>query len=126
MSNDRYNERGSSTLKFLLVMAVIGCVAYAGYLYVPVAYRAYLYKDLMQHYVDVGAAQGYKPQWVADQLQKSMPEYEIPENAIITPTARDNRIEVRVQFSKVIEFPGYEYEYDFDQTVRSTAFLTFK
>lgn len=126
MSKDRSNERGSSTVKFVLVMAVIACVAYVGYLYVPVAYRAYLYKDLMQHYVDVAAAQGYKPQWAGDQLQKSKAEYEVPEDAIITPETRDNRIEVRVQFSKVIEFPGYEYTYEFDHTVKSTAFLTFK
>lgn len=126
MSKDRSNERGSSTLKFVLVMLVIGCVAYAGYLYVPVAYRAYLFKDLMQHYVDVASAQGYKPEWVTEQLVKTEAEYEVPENAIITPAARDNRIEVRVQFTKVIEFPGYTHIYEFDHTVRSTAFLTFK
>jgi hypothetical protein len=126
MSKDRSNERGSSTVKFVLVMAVIACVAYAGFLYVPVAYRAHLYKDLMQHYVDVAAAQGYKAQWAADQLQKSKAEYEIPEDAIITPETRDNRIEVRVQFSKPIEFPGYFYSYEFDHTVKSTAFLAFK
>lgn len=126
MRNDRSNERGSATLKFVMVIAVIACVAYAGYLYVPVAYRAYLYKDLMQHYVDVGAAQGYKPQWAVDQLQKSKPEYEVPEDAVITAETRDNRIELRVQFLKVIEFPGYEYTYEFDHTVKSTAFLTFK
>jgi hypothetical protein len=126
MSKDRSNERGSSTLKFLLVMVVIGCVAYAGYLYVPVAYRAYLFKDLMQHYVDVAAAQGYPPQWASDQLLKSEAEYEVPGDAIITPGKEDNRIEVRVQFAKVIEFPGYTHIYEFDHTVKSTAFLTFK
>jgi hypothetical protein len=26
----------------------------------------------------------------------------------------------------VIEFPGYPYNYEFDHTVKSTAFLTFK
>ena len=126
MSNDRSNERGSSTLKFLIVMLVIGCVAYAGYLYVPVAYRAYLFKDLMQHYADVAAAQGYPAQWAGDQLLKSEAEYDIPENAIITPSSKDNRIEVRVQFAKVIEFPGYTHIYEFDHTVKSTAFLQFK
>ena len=126
MSKDRSNERGNSTLKFLLVMLVIGCVAYAGYLYVPVAYRAYLFKDLMQHYADVAAAQGYQPQWVGEQLLKSEAEYEVPANAIITPISKDNRIEVRVQFSKPIEFPGYTFIYEVDHTVKSTAFLTFK
>jgi len=126
MSKDRSNERGSSSLKFLLVMVVIGCVAYAGYLYVPVAYRAYLFKDLMQHYADVAAAQGYKPEWASEQLLKSEAEYEVPADAIIIPGKKDNRIEVRVQFVKAIEFPGYTHIYEFDHTVRSTAFLTFK
>jgi hypothetical protein len=125
MNNDRLNERGGSRLNFLIVMAVIGCTAYAGYLYVPVAYRAYLYKDLMQHYVDMAAARGFQASWAAEQLMKSEAEYEVPTDALITPGTKDNRIEVRVQFVRSIEFPGYSYEYEFDHTVRSTTFLAF-
>ncbi len=126
MNKDRKNERGSSRLKFLIVMSVIVVSAYAGYLYIPVAYRAYLFKDLMQHYVDVAATQGYQPSWAAEQLLKSEAEYEVPANAVITPAQRDQRIEVRVQFTHPIEFPGYTYEYVFDHTAKSTAFLSFK
>ena len=126
MKKDRSNERGSSRLKFIIVMAVIACTGYAAYLYIPVAYQAYQYKDLMQHFVDVASAQGYQPQWVADQLSKSEAEYEVPSNALITPVARDSRMEVRVQFTRPIEFPGYTYMYEFDHTARSTAFLSFK
>ncbi len=122
----RSGERGSATVKFVVVMAILCSVAYAGYLYVPVAFKANTFKDLMQHYSDVAVAQGYKPSWVGEQLLKSAPEYEIPANAIITPTQRDNRIEVRVQYVQVIEFPGYTYNYEFDHTVKSTAFLAFK
>jgi hypothetical protein len=107
-------------------MALMGACAYAGYLYIPVAYQANMYKDLMQHYADVAVAQGYPPSWAAEQLLKSAPEYSIPTNAVITPAQRDNRVEVRVQYVKVIEFPGYTYNYEFDQTVKSTAFLAFK
>jgi len=126
MNKDRSNERGSARLKFLIVMAIIAITGYAGYLYIPVAYQSYMFKDLMQHYVDVAAAQGYQPTWVGDQLVKSKPEYEVPENALIAPTTRDSRVEVRVQFTRPIEFPGYTYEYEFDYTAKSTAFLTFK
>ena len=122
----RSGERGSATLKFVIVMALMATTAYVGYLYVPVAYQAYLYKDLMQHYADVAASQGYQPTWAGEQLVKSAGEYEVPPNAIITPAQRDNRIEVRVQFVRVIDFPGYPYNYEFDHTVKSTAFLTFK
>lgn len=126
MTKQRSGERGSANLKFVIVMAILAASAYAGYLYVPVAFQANAYKDLMQHYADVAAAQGYKPSWAGEQLVKSAPEYNVPTNAIITPTQRDNRIEVRVQFIRVVEFPGYTYHYEFDETVKSTAFLSFK
>ncbi|HSE17142.1 MAG TPA: hypothetical protein VLB46_08810 [Pyrinomonadaceae bacterium] len=122
----RSGERGSANLKFLVVMAVLVVSAYAGYLYVPVAYQANTFKDLMQHYADVAVAQGYAPSWAQEQLMKSAPEYEVPANASITSAQRDNRIEVRVQYVKAIEFPGYTYNYEFDHTVKSTAFLAFK
>jgi len=54
----RSGERGGSRLKFLIVMAILGAVAYTAYIYVPVAYQAYLYKDLMQTKVDAAAALG--------------------------------------------------------------------
>src|SRR5688500_7390817 len=111
MRRDRSGERGSANLKFMIVMAVLAASAYAGYLYVPVAFQANAYKDLMQHYADVAGAQGYQPSWVSEQLVKSAPEYDVPANAIITPAHRDNRIQVRVQFIRVIEFPGYTYHY---------------
>ena len=113
-------------MQFLIVMTIIVAGAYAGYVYIPVAYRAHAFKDLMQHYADVAVAQGYAPSWAGQQLVKSAPEYEVPKNAIITPLQRDNRLEVRVQFTKAIEFPGYTYNYEFDHTVKSTAFLAFK
>jgi hypothetical protein len=122
----RSSERGSGRLQFLIVMTVIVAVAYAGYLYVPVSFRAHTYKDLMQHYADVAATQGYAPSWAGEQLLKSSAEYDVPQNAIITPIRRDERVEVRVQYVKPIEFPGYTYNYEFDHTVKSTAFLAFK
>ena len=126
MRMERSGERGSATLKFLIVMALIGSCAYGGYLYVPVAFHANVYKDLMQHYVDVAATQGYKPQWVAEQLMKSAAEYDVPPDAVYTPLMRDDRVEIRVQYVRPIEFPGYTYNYEFDHTVKSTAFLSFK
>ena len=122
----RSGERGSANLKFVIVMAILIATAYAGYLYVPVAFQANAYKDLMQHYADVAVAQGYQPSWVQEQLMKSAPEYQVPANASITSAQRDNRVEVRVQYVREIEFPGYTYNYEFDHTVKSTAFLAFK
>ena len=126
MQTRHSGERGSANLKFLIVMTILVSTAYAGYLYVPVAFQANAYKDLMQHYADVAAAQGYPPSWAGEQLMKSAAEYDVPPNAIITPAQRNSRVEVRVQFVRPIDFPGYTYRYEFDQTVKSTAFLAFK
>jgi hypothetical protein len=123
MDSSGSGERGGARLKFLIVMAILGSVAYAGYFYVPVAYNAYLYKDLMQTKVDAAAALAYSPTWVTDQLTKSGPEYHVPPEAVITPTQENDRMQVRVQFSKPIEFPGYTYVYEFDHTAHSTQFL---
>ena len=43
----RSGERGGANLKFVIVMAVLIVTAYAGYLYVPVAYQANTFKDLI-------------------------------------------------------------------------------
>lgn len=119
-------ERGSARLKFILFMAVVITGAYVGYQMFPVLYHAYVWKDLMQHKVDVAATQGYPATWVNDQLKKSAAEYEIPADAVIEASPLDQRIQVRVQYKKLVEFPGYTYEYDFDHTVKSTEFLTIK
>ena len=47
-------------------------------------------------------------------------------NAIITPAQRDNRIEVRVQFVRVIEFPGYTLQLRIRSHRKEHCFLTFK
>jgi hypothetical protein len=125
-TNGRKDERGGARLKFILVMTIIGIIAYIGYMFLPVAYQAYLFKDLMQHDVDVASTQGYPPTWVKDQLVKSAPEFGVPADAVITPVQRDNRVEVSVQYVIPIEFPGYTYVYNFDHTAKSTAFLTIK
>jgi hypothetical protein len=122
----RATERGSARLKFILAVAIIGLIVYAGYLFIPVAYQAYLLKDLMQHDVDAAVAMGHPPSWVKDQLVRSGPDYGMPADAVVTSTQQDNRIEARVQFSRPIEFPAYTYHYDFDHTVKSATFLSFK
>ena len=122
----RRSERGGARLKFIIVVTVIAAVAYAGYQFIPVAYQAYQIKDLMQHEVDTAIALGQPTSWIRDQLVKSSPEYGIPADAIITPTQQDNRMEVRVQYTQPIEFPGFVYNYQFDHTAKSATFLSIK
>ena len=122
----RSGERGGTRLKFLIVMVILGAAAYAGYLYIPVQFDAYRFQDLMQRDVDMAVAQGSSASWVVDQLTKSAAEYNVPPDAVITPSQQDNRMEVRVQFTRPIELPGYTYRYEFDYTAKSTSFITVK
>ena len=120
------NERGGARLKFIIAITVFAVVVYIGYMYVPVAVDAYYFKDAMQNKVNAAATQGYETNWVKDQLEKSKPEFNVPPEAIITPARQDNQMQVRVQFTRPISFPGYTYNYDFDYTAKSTNFLTVK
>lgn len=122
----RTSERGGARLKFIVVVAIIAVVGYAAYQFIPVFYQAYQIKDLMQHDVDTAVALGHPTSWIKDQLLKSAPEYGIPANAVIAPTQQDNRMEVRVQFTQPIQFPGYVYNYEFDHTAKSATFLSIK
>src|ERR1051325_8258470 len=96
-TNAKKSELGGARLKFLLVAAIIFAVAF-----------------------------GKAPDWVRDQLVKSSVDYGIPQNAIITPTQQDNRMQVRVQFTQPVEFPGFVYDYEFDHTAKSSTFLTIR
>jgi hypothetical protein len=120
------NERGSARLKFIIAITVFALVVYVGYMYVPVAVDAYYFKDAMQSKVNAAAVQGYEPTWIQDQLEKTKPEFHVPAEAIITPARQDNQMQVRVQFTRPIPFPGYTYNYEFDYTAKSTNFLTVK
>ena len=121
---NRHSERGSAGLKLLVFLIVIAIVAYAGYVYIPVSYNAYLFKDLMQQKVNTAAALGHPANWVHEQLVKSAPEYNIPTDAEIVPAVKDGRVQVHVKYTQPIEFPGYIYEYTFDHTTQSTEFLS--
>lgn len=120
------SERGGAQLKLLIFLAVVIAVAYFGYMYIPVAVDAYYFKDAMQNKVNLAAAQGYDGAWLAEQVSKSKGEFHVPDDAVITPTQNEGRIQCRVQFSRPISFPGFTYNYDFDYTAQSTSFLTVK
>jgi hypothetical protein len=118
------NQQGGARVKFVISIALLALVIYVGYMYLPVAVDAYYFKDEMQNKVDLAAAQGHDSGWLRDQLTKLGPEYHVPPDAAITGAQREGRLEVRVQFTRPISFPGYTYNYNFDHTAMSTSFLT--
>jgi hypothetical protein len=125
--SDRTGERGQGRLRFLIVMLVLFAIGYSLYLYVPIAYDAYVLKDYMQHEVDVAAASGYDENWLKTQVSKSAKEYNLPVNAEIVPARAESRWQLTIKYTRQIQFPGgYVYDYNFDQTVKSTQFLISK
>jgi hypothetical protein len=117
-------QDGGARLKLLIALAVIAIVGYVGYMYVPVAIDAYYFKDAMQNKVNLAAAQGFDAAWVGEQVAKSKPEFHVPDDAVITPANKEGRMEVRVQFTRPIPFPGFTFNYNFDYTAQSVTFLT--
>lgn len=122
----RASQQGAAGLKFLIVAAIIAAAGYIGYQFIPLVYQAYELRDLMQHDVDTAAALGKSPDWVKEQLVKKSAEYGIPADATIEPQQQEGRIEVKVHFTKPVEFPGYVYVYEFDHTAKSGTFLSIK
>lgn len=120
------NEQGGARLKFIIFVAAFGLILYVGYMYVPVAIDAYYFKDVMQNKIDLAVAQGYDGNWVREQLAKTGPDYHVPAEAVITPSTKESRLAVRVQFTRPISFPGYTYNYEFDHTAQSTTWFNTK
>ena len=125
---ERRGEHGGARLKFIIILALIAAVSYIGYLYIPVAYNAYLFKDVMQSKVDKAAADGKAHEWVEKELASAAPEYGVPPPPASTIKAekREGRMEATVQFIHPIEFPGYTYQYNFNHTVKSSDLFVVK
>ncbi len=82
----------------------------------------------MQESVDKAAIApvGDKTEMVKKQLRTSAKDYDLPEGTTIQVVQEGSNVRARVQFTKVINFPGYTYEYNFDHTARSTGMFNVK
>jgi len=116
------NERGSSTVKFIIVLVVVGILIYMGIQYVPVAYNYRNFKTYMQESVDTGAVTGQGTEWVRSRLVANAKDYGVPSDAKINTGVQDGRMTATVQFTRPINLlPGiWTYTYPFDYTVKST------
>jgi hypothetical protein len=120
----RPGEHGGSRLNLIIVLALIGVVVYVGYQYVPVAYNASLYKVYMQDTIDKAVATGKDTAWAEKQLRDGGEDYGVPQDAVFKVEYRNQRMEANAHWTRPIPLPFYIYKYEFDHTVRSSAFLT--
>ncbi|HEX8636093.1 MAG TPA: hypothetical protein VF703_18240 [Pyrinomonadaceae bacterium] len=118
------NERGGSRLNFLISMAVIAAVVYAGYQYVPVAYQASQLKVFMQDTVNNAVITGKDARWVEDQLRRSLTTYGVPPDARVTVGTRESRVEARVEYTIPVPLLVTTYQYKFDHAARSNNLLS--
>ena len=117
-------ERGGSGLNLLVVLLVIGVVAYCTYQYAPVAYKAFLFRDYMQETVNRAAyPPGQTTSWVESQLRAGAKENGLPPDLRLQVLNESGKIVAHAQWTKPIRLPGYVYEYKFDHTARSSGFI---
>ncbi len=119
-----HDERGGSRLSFLITLLLIVVAGYSLTQYVPVAWNARLFRDVMQSKVDQAAALNRSTSWVTTQLRADMEDYSIPPAALVNVQRRDNRIEAIVRYDQPVALPGYIYHYQFDYAARSASFLS--
>jgi hypothetical protein len=90
-------------------------------MYIPVAVDAYYFKDAMQNKVNLAARRATITAGLADQVSKSKTEFHVPDDAVITPTQNEGRVQCRVQFSRRFHFRVH-LQYDFDYTAAEHQF----
>jgi hypothetical protein len=117
-------EQGGSRLNFLISMVVIAAVVYAGYQYVPVAYRASQLKVFMQDTVNNAVITGKEARWTEDQLRRNLATYGAPADARVNIANRESRLEARVEYSVPVPLLVTTYVYKFDHTARSSNYLS--
>ncbi len=126
---DRTDERGSATIKFVLVVLVLVLAANAGFNYVPVAYQGASFKQEMDTAVvrGLGASGRIKPmEAVTASIRRASHEYDIPDDAFVEIKPVNGVVEARVAYSRPINmlpFGLYRYNYDFDYVAKPTGYL---
>lgn len=126
----RQSERGGAGIKLILVLLVLGLLAYAGLNYVPVAYQGESFKQEMETVVVKTTAlpSGNKP--VTDTIKERLTDYakinSIP-SPVIDVKQVNNNVQAHVTYSKqvpILPFGIYNRTYVFDHTATPTGFLT--
>lgn len=117
----RRSERGGARLNFLIVAAIICVAGYVGYQLIPVLYRAEAFETFMQDTVNNAVYSDKNAAYVKQQIEKSLPEYEVPTDAVIRVEVRNAHLEAEVQYTQLVPLVVTQYRYHFDKTVRSST-----
>ena len=123
----RERMKGSSRVKFLVVMAFVVVGGHAGYQYGHAAYDAYAFKDFMLQETEKAADTGKSSDWLEASLRQHLNEYEVPTDASLKAVVKDRHMLSTVKYEKPVALlPGYAYSYTFDESVTSPSAVTLK
>ncbi len=129
INQQRQDERGSASVKFLIIFVSLILIAHAGYNYIPVAYEGEDLKQEMQTAVVQGMAvpPGIAPaDMIKGKLQRAIIANDIPPDAVVQVKPGNNTVLAHVSYSKkvaILPFGIYTYNYKFDHTATPTGFL---
>lgn len=124
----RHNERGSTRIKFLIVLAVVALIGYMSFQVLPVWYQSSSLKRFMDSEVEKAAASStpieQKGAWVENQLKTNGKDYGLPPDAKMKHIFQNGQLHVSVSFTRPVNIlPFWTYNYSFEYTAKSTAAL---
>lgn len=128
-TKNRNAERGSASVKFLIILTAIILIARAGYNYIPVAYEAQDLKQEMDTAIVQSMALGNSQDAVnitKTKIQHVIVADDIPTNAVVEVKQINNLCQARVAYNQRVEllpFGLYSYIYQFDHTAVPNGFL---
>jgi hypothetical protein len=122
-------ERGSASVKFLLILVILFLLINAGYNYIPVAYEAQDFKQEMDTSVvqalalpgNVNALEATKTR-----IRRAATSNNLPADTFIEVKQINNIFQARAYYLKQVKllpFGLYNYTYQFDHTATPTGFL---
>lgn len=126
---DRGSERGSATIKFLAILAVLVAIGNAGLNYVPVAYDGENFKQEMQTAVVNGLAMPstVKPlESVKARIQKAATDNNIPKDMVLDVKMSGQTLVAHASYTQpvsILPFGIYTYNYEFDHTAQPVGYL---
>lgn len=127
--NNRNLERGSASVKFLIILISLILIGNAGYNYIPVAYEAEDFKQEMEKAVVQALAlpnNADVPGTIKSKIRRVALANAVPPDVVIEVKQVNNIYQARAAYLKqvnILPFGLYNYTYHFDHTATPTGFL---
>ena len=127
--SDTNTERGSASMKVLLVFLLLALAGNAGINYVPVAYDGASFRQEMDTAVVKGlAASGtMKPlEVVQASIKRASFDYNVPPDALVEIKPVNNVVEAHISYTRpvsILPFGLYTYKYNFNHHAKPIGYL---